>query len=127
MSVRRRLVVLTPSPDGAASAAAATVAVGAVACGVCCVLPFALPAVVLASSGGVLAMFAQAFWGALYLATAMVAGAWLWVTAESRRTGKRPARATLAMVALATAALAAAAMWPTIEPHVIATLKEFSR
>ena len=38
MSGRRRLVVLTPSPEGAASAAAATVAVGAVACGVCCVL-----------------------------------------------------------------------------------------
>jgi hypothetical protein len=81
MSTRKRPIVLTPSPEGAASAAAATMAIGAVACGVCCVLPFARPAVLLASSGGVLGMFAQAFWGALYLSTAMVAGAWLWVLA----------------------------------------------
>jgi hypothetical protein len=127
MRTRRRLLALTPSPEGAASAAAATVAVGAVACGVCCVLPFALPAVVLASSGGVLAIFAEAFWGALYLATAMVASAWLWIVADSRRSRKRPARATLTMMAMATAALATAAVWPTVEPHVIATLKEFAR
>jgi hypothetical protein len=126
MSTRKRLL-LTPSPERAASAAAATVAIGAVACGVCCVLPFALPAVVLAASGGVLAAFAKAFWGALYLATAMVAGAWLWVLADVRRTRKRPARSTLAMMTVATAALAAAAFWPTIEPQVIATLKELSR
>ena len=124
MNARKRLVVLTPSPEGAASAAAATVAVGAVACGVCCVLPFALPAVMLASSGGVLAVFAQAFWGALYLATILVGGAWLWVFADTRRTGKRPNRSTLIMMAVATAALGAAAVWPTIEPHLIAMLKE---
>ena len=47
-------------------------------CAACCVLPFALPAVVLASAGGVLAVFAQAFWGALYLAAVMVGGAWFW-------------------------------------------------
>jgi hypothetical protein len=127
MSTRKRLIDLTPSPERAASAAAATVAVGAVACGVCCVLPFALPAVVLASSGGVLAVFAQAFWGALYLATVMVGGAWLWVLADTRRTGRRPHRSTLTMMAVATAALGAAALWPTIEPHLIATLKELFR
>lgn len=124
MSARRRLVVLTPSPEGAASAAAATVAVGAVACGVCCVLPFALPAVMLATSGGVLALFAQAFWGALYLATVLVGGAWLWVFADTRRTGRRPNRSTLAMMAGATVALGAAAAWPALEPHVIVVLKE---
>lgn len=94
MRTRRRLIVLVPSPEGAASTAATTVAVGAVACGVCCVLPFALPAVVLASSGGALAMFAQAFWGALYLAAAMVGTAWLWLLAQMHRSGKRPARHT---------------------------------
>ncbi|MGV3516615.1 hypothetical protein [Luteitalea sp.] len=124
MSTRRRLIVLVPSPEGAASAAATTVAVGAVACGVCCVLPFALPAVVLASSGGALAMFAQAFWGALYLAAAMVGTAWLWILAETRRSGKRPARTTLGMMAVGTAALAAAALWPSLEPHLIAAIKE---
>ncbi len=127
MSARRRLVVLTPSPEGAASAAAATVAVGAVACGVCCVLPFALPAVVLALSGGVLAVFAQAFWGALYLATVLVGAAWLRVFADTRRTGRRLNRPTLAMVAGATVALGAAAAWPTIEPRLIAILMEVFR
>ena len=125
MSARRRLLVLAPSPEGAASAAAATVAVGAVACGVCCVLPFALPAVVLASSGGVLAVFAQAFWGALYLAVVLVGGAWLWVFADTRRTGKRPKRSTLTMMVLTTLALGAAAVWPTVEPQLIAMLTEW--
>jgi hypothetical protein len=91
------------------------------------VLPFALPAVVLASSGGVLAVFAQAFWGALYLATVMVAGAWLWVLADTRRTGRRLNRPTLAMMAGATVALGAAAAWPTIEPRLIAILMEVFR
>jgi hypothetical protein len=90
MDTRKRLRVLTASPEPAASAAAATVAVGAVACGVCCVLPSALPGVVLASSGGVLAAFAQAFWGALYLATVMVGGAWLRVFADTRRRAGAP-------------------------------------
>jgi hypothetical protein len=91
------------------------------------VLPFALPAVVLATTGGILAVFAQAFWGALYLATAMVAAAWLWVIVDTRRTRKRPARATLRMMGVATAALAAAAVWPTIEPRVIAIVKDLFR
>ena len=123
----RKPLVLTPSPERAASAAAATVAIGAVACGVCFVLPFALPAVVLAASGGVIAMFAKAFWGALYLATAMVALGWLWVGVDTRRTGKPPARATITTMAIATAALALAALWPRVEPHVIATLKDLFR
>ena len=46
-----------------ASTAATTTAIGAIACGVCCVLPFALPAVALAGTGGVIAWFGQAFWG----------------------------------------------------------------
>ena len=123
----RKPLALAAAPERAASAAAATVAIGAVACGVCCVLPFALPAVALAASGGTLAAFAQAFWGALYFATAMVAIAWLWVIVDTRRTEKRPARATLTMMVVATAALAVAGLWPTIEPHLITMLKAVSR
>jgi hypothetical protein len=123
MSARKRVIGLAPSPERTASAAAATVAVGAVACGICCVLPFALPAVVLAFSGGALAFFAQAFWGALYLATILVVGAWLWVFVDSRRTRRRPARATLTTMGIATAALGAAALWPKLEPPLIAVLK----
>ena len=42
-------------PARAASAIAITAASGAVACGACCVLPFALPAAMLAGFGGLLA------------------------------------------------------------------------
>jgi len=55
-----------------ASTAATTTAIGAIACGVCCVLPFALPAVALAGTGGVIAWLGQAFWGALYTAGTLV-------------------------------------------------------
>jgi hypothetical protein len=54
-------------------------------------------------------------------------GAWLWVFADTRRTGRRPARSTLTMMAIATAALGTAAVWPTLEPHLIAILKELFR
>ena len=108
----RRLLSLTASPERTASAAAATVAIGAVACGVCCVLPFALPAVVLGTSGGVLPPFAKAFWGALNVATVMVGVARLWVIVRTRRTRTRPARPMLSWMAVATTALVAAAAWP---------------
>jgi len=106
----RRVIALTSSPRGAMSAAAVTVAIGAAACGVCCVLPFALPAVALAASGGVLALFATAFRGALYLAAGIVAAAWLWVIVDTRRTRTRPARKTLTMMAAATSLLVAATL-----------------
>lgn len=123
MDARKRLAVLAPPPARMASAAATTLAIGAVACGVCCVLPFAFPAVVLASTGGLIAFLAQAFGWALYLATAMVAGAWLWVARDIRRTGKRPARSTLLTMSLATMALVAAMLWPLVEPRVIEALQ----
>lgn len=123
MSAFKRVIALTPAPESAASGAAVTAAVGAVACGVCCVLPFAMPAVALAASGGVLAWLGQAFWGALYLAVGIVAAAWAWVLADTLRTRTRPARMTLSMMVLATAALALAAIWPTIEPWIIDRLR----
>jgi hypothetical protein len=45
----------TTRASGAVSVAALTTAAGAVACGVCCVLPFALPVVAAAGAGGALA------------------------------------------------------------------------
>ena len=42
------------APERAARGAALTAAAGAVACGVCCLLPFALPAVALAGAGGII-------------------------------------------------------------------------
>ena len=106
-----------------AGGAAAVVALGAIACGVCCVLPFALPAAILATSGGVLAWFAGAHGWMTALAAAAVAAAWLWTGLPTFRTRRRPARSTLLTLAIATAILALAVAWPRIEPIVVAWLK----
>ncbi len=106
-----------------ASTAAATTAIGAIACGVCCVLPFALPAVVLAGTGGIIAWFGQAFWGALYLAGALVTIAWAWVAVSIIRTRRRPAPSTMSAMLVATVALGGALIWPTLEPHILRALR----
>ena len=106
-----------------ASTAATTTAIGAIACGVCCVLPFALPAVVLAGTGGVIAWFGQAFWGALYTAGALVTIGWVWVVVSSVRTARRPARSTIRAMFVATVALGVALIWPVLEPHILRALR----
>jgi hypothetical protein len=93
-------------------------ATSAVACGVCCVLPFAFPAVAAAGTGSVLAWFAGAHIWATALAGVIVAGAWVSIGFLSHRTRRRPSRATLYMMAPATAVIVAV-LWPRLEPHVI--------
>lgn len=119
--------VSSGGPEGSAGGrrspgvAAGTAAVAALACGVCCVLPFALPAVALATVGGVLAAFARVYWWALgvaVVAVVAVAAAWLWVAWQSARTRRRPARATLRAMVIATLLLAAAVSWSGVEPLV---------
>lgn len=102
-----------------AGGAAAAVGLGALACGVCCVLPFALPAAVLAVSGGVLAWLAGAHTWLTALAAAAVAAAWIWTGADTLRTRRRPAGSTLATLAGATLLLALAVAWPRVEPAVL--------
>lgn len=105
------------------SAAATATAVGAIACGVCCALPFALPAVALASAGGVIAWFGQAFWPALYTASALVSLAWAWVAAVSVRTQRRPAPSTLRAMLVATLAVGMAFIWPALGPYILRALR----
>lgn len=105
----------TRGPSRVAGATAAIVAIGALACGVCCVLPFALPAAILATSGGLLAWFAGLYRGMTLVAVAAVIGSWAWVGWQSLRTRKRPAPATLITMTLATVVLAAALAWPFLE------------
>jgi hypothetical protein len=124
MANARRTILGTNGPERAASVAALTTATGAVACGVCCVLPFAFPAVAVASTGSVLAWFADAHSWATGLAAVIVGGAWIAVAVQARHARARPSRATLQMMALATAALVLAVLWPRIEPHVIRVLAE---
>lgn len=103
--------------------ASGTAAVAALACGVCCVLPFALPAAALASFGGMVATLALVFWWALGVAVIAVVAAWSWVIWQSVQTGRRPAVATLRAMIAATALLGVAAGWPYLEPAVRRALK----
>jgi hypothetical protein len=94
--------------EKAARTAAVVSATGAAACGVYCVLPLALPAVILAGGGSILAWFAGAFAWMTGVAVAAVAAAWGWVWWESARLRARPAPSTLYLMALATVLLAMA-------------------
>jgi hypothetical protein len=119
MAESQRIVFRPTRPERTASVAALTTAAGAVACGVCCVLPFAFPAVAAAGTGSVLAWFAGAHSWATAVAAVIVAGAWMSIGVQSRRGRRSPSRATLYTMALATAVLVVAVIWPGIEPHVI--------
>jgi hypothetical protein len=109
--------------DRVVGASAALAATGALVCGVCCVLPFAIPAAVLAVSGGVLGWFAKATPWAVRIALLAVLGGWAWVTIQSVRTKRQPARSTLLTLGVATAVFAAAAVWWHFEREIIHLLR----
>ena len=99
--------------------AALLVSSAAVACGACCVLPFALPAVVVAFAGSTLASFANAHALLTTIAVLIVAGAWVWTGYQRWKTKKRLHRSTKIMMSAATAILGVAMIWPQLEPFVI--------
>ena len=107
----------------AASAVAITASGAALACGICCVLPFALPAALLGTFGGVLAIFASAYRWLTPIAVFAVASGWLWVLHQSRSTRRRQARPTLSVMTLATIAMLLALAWPMFEEPLIAMLR----
>jgi 4-amino-4-deoxy-L-arabinose transferase-like glycosyltransferase len=100
-----------------------TLSTGALACGVCCVLPFALPAAMLASTGAVLAWFVKIQLWAKILAVLAVVGAWGWIAWQSRRTRRKPARSTLVMMGMATTILTVSMLWPLLEMPIIRMLR----
>lgn len=120
-------VVKIPSkePPGskAAGATAMTLSTGAVACGVCCVLPFALPATVLAGTGSLLAMFVKMHVWVTILAIVSVVGAWGWIAWQTRRTRRKPALSTLFMMGASTVLLTVAVLWPLLEKPIIRMLR----
>jgi hypothetical protein len=120
-------VVKTPAkqPPGstAAGVTAVTLSTGAVACGVCCVLPFALPATVLASTGSLLAWFVNMHLWVTILAILSVVGAWGWIGWQTRRTNRKPAISTLVMMGAATVLLTVAVLWPLLEKPLIRMLR----
>ncbi len=113
----------TSSSEKPVRAAALTASTAALACTACCVLPFVLPAAVLAATGGTIALFATAArWLVPIAAIAVIAG-WWWVRREARRTGLQPSRGTKAMMNAATAMLLLSIAWPLIEPMALSLLK----
>jgi hypothetical protein len=112
-----------PPGSKAAGVTAITLSTGALACGVCCVLPFALPATVLAGSGAVLAWFVKIQLWAKIIAVLSVLGAWGWIGWQSRRTRRRPALSTLVMMGMATTVLTVSMLWPLLEKPIIRLLR----
>jgi hypothetical protein len=106
----------------AAGVAAVTLTGGAVACGACCVLPFAVPVVALAGAGSMLALLAGAHAWVTGVAAVAVAGAWIWIWWQSARSRARPAASTLYLMSIASALLVVALLWPYIEPHILRAL-----
>jgi hypothetical protein len=118
-----RIPAKEPPGSKAAGVTALTLSTGAVACGVCCVLPFALPAAVLASTGSLLAMFVEMHLWVTILAILSVAGAWGWIAWQTRRTRRKPAISTLFMMGASTVLLTVAVLWPLLEKPLIRMLR----
>jgi hypothetical protein len=112
-----------PKPKSNGAAKTALIVAGtAAACTACCVLPVALPAIVLANIGGVIALLDHAHGWVTWIAVAAVAGAWIWIGRQSLTTRTRPAISTLAMMGVATVVITLAASWPLIKPTVLHSL-----
>jgi hypothetical protein len=90
----------------------------AVACGAACIAPLALPAVVLAGAGTMLAWLTEAHSWMTILAIVAVAVAWLWIWFQAVRSNMRPAASTLNIMSVATLLLALAVAWPLIEGQI---------
>lgn len=101
---------------GKAASAAAVTALAAAACTACCLLPFTLPAVILASTGGFIAMLDHAHGWITRLAIVVVICVWLWIGWQARKTQRSATRFTVVMMVLATLLTAAAVSWPVLEP-----------
>lgn len=106
----------------AAGLAGITLATGAVTCGACCVLPFALPAVVLAGTGTALAWLVGAHVWITGLAILAVLGAWAWIAWQIVRTQRSPATSTLYMMVGATSLTLIAVLWPLLEHQLLRAL-----
>jgi hypothetical protein len=112
-----------PKSRSSGAAKAAVIAAGtAAACTACCVLPLALPTIVLANIGGVIALVDHAHGWVTWMAVAAVAGAWIWIGRQTLATRTRPAISTPAMMGVATVVIMLAASWPLLKPTVFHSL-----
>jgi hypothetical protein len=86
------------------------------------VLPFTLPAVVLASAGSLIAVLDHAHGLMTKLSVAVVVCAWGWITWRSWTTGLKIRSSVLAAMCAATVLTATVALWPVMEPAVFHAL-----
>ena len=107
----------------AARAAAVATASGVLVCGLCCVLPIAIPAITLAGTGSAIAWLGGAQGWATMIAVLVVAAAWGWIGLQSLLAKAKPARATLYMMMIATVILMLGLLWPRIEPLIVTHLR----
>ncbi|MGH8062276.1 MAG: hypothetical protein ACREO7_09720 [Pseudoxanthomonas sp.] len=105
-----------------AGTAMATSTTAVVACGACCVLPLAFPAVAATAAGGALVWLGGAHLWMTGLAALTVGAAWLWIWRQSVKRKARAATSTLVLMGLASLALVLAIAWPRIEPSLMAAL-----
>ncbi len=103
------------SVGGKAASTAVMTALAAAACTACCILPFTVPAVILASAGSTIAVLDHAHAWVTRLAVFAVACAWLWIAWQVRKTQRRAARSTIVVMVVATLLTAVAASWPVVE------------
>lgn len=121
---------VTASPGKTATkiaGAAAMTALAATACTACCILPFALPAAVLAFAGGSIAVLDHAHGWITKLAMAVVISTWCWIGWQRWRNGRRIGRVAAALMIVATLLTVVAASWPVIEPmafHALGIVKK---
>jgi cytochrome bd-type quinol oxidase subunit 2 len=107
---------------GKVAGASAMTALAAAACTSCCILPFTLPAVILAGAGSTIAMLDHAHIWVTLVAILTVACAWLWIVWQVRKTRRRPARLTIVVMIVATLLTTIAASWPVIQPIAVNAL-----
>ena len=112
-----------PAGAKAAGATALTLSVGGLACAACCVLPLALPATILASTGALLSALFHLRWWLTALSVIAVIGAWGWIGCQMRRTKRKPSLGTLLLMMASTLLMTVSLLWPLIEKPLIQALR----
>ncbi|MDB5579307.1 MAG: hypothetical protein JWR80_4483 [Bradyrhizobium sp.] len=107
---------------GKLAGASAMTALAAAACASCCILPFTLPAVILAGAGSTIAMLDHTHIWVTRVAILTVTCAWLWIVWQIRKTQRRPARLTVVVMIVATLLTTIAASWPVLQPIALNAL-----
>ena len=113
-----------PASGGPARLAVKTSAVAAVACGVCCLVPFIFPAFALTTAGAGVAAAAGTYWWAIRLSFLLITAGWVWLIVDAVRRGRRPGRSSVIAMTTATGFAVLAYSWSFLEPHIVGWLKQ---